>query len=134
MRLRIGELRPKYTPECANSHDFPDKEKGKAAPYGVYDLAENETWVSVGINHDTAEFSIATIRTWYQKPGYALYPTPTSLLIIADAGGSNGYRLRLWKVELQQLANVHLVPRVNGTTPSILRCCGQSPDRSTPIY
>jgi len=99
------ELRPKYTPECVNSHDFPDKQKGKAVPYGVYDLAENEAWVSVGISHDTAEFAVATIRTWYQELGYALYPTPTSLLIVADAGGSNGYRLRLWKVELQQLAN-----------------------------
>lgn len=99
------ELRPKYTPECVNSHDFPDKEKGKAVPYGVYDLAENEAWVSVGISHDTAEFAVAAIGTWYQELGCDLYPTPTSLLIVADAGGSNGYRLRLWKVELQQLAN-----------------------------
>jgi hypothetical protein len=99
------EVRPKYSPELVNSHDFPDKELGKAIPYGVYDLAENEAWVSVGISHDTAEFAVATIRTWYQELGQEIYPTPASLLIMADAGGSNGYRLRLWKVELQQLAN-----------------------------
>lgn len=99
------EYRPKHTPEIVNTHDFPDKDKGKAIPYGVYDLAENEAWVSVGISNDTAQFAVATIRTWYQELGYPLYPTPSSLLIIADAGGSNGYRQRLWKVELQQLAN-----------------------------
>lgn len=99
------ELRPKQTPELVNTHDFLDKEVGKAIPYGVYDLSENEAWVSVGISHDTAEFAVATIRTWYQELGRALYPTPTSLLIVADAGGSNGYRLRLWKVELQHLAD-----------------------------
>lgn len=104
------ELRPKGDPECVNSHDFPDKEKGKAIPYGVYDLAENEAWVSVGISHDTAEFAASTIRTWYQELGQPLYPAPTSLLVIADAGGSNGYRLRLWKVELQKLADELLFP------------------------
>ena len=99
------ELRPQGDPECVNSHDFPDKEKGKAIPYGVYDLAENEAWVSVGISHDTAEFAVATIRTWYRELGQILYPAPTSLLVVADAGGSNGYRIRLWKVELQKLAD-----------------------------
>lgn len=99
------ELRPNYSPELVNSHDFPDKEVGKAIPYGVYNLSENDAWVSVGISHDTAEFAVATIHTWYQELGYAIYPAPASLLIIADAGGSNGYRLRLWKVELQRLAN-----------------------------
>lgn len=99
------EIRPKYSPESVNTHDFPDKEASKAIPYGVYDLSENEAWVSVGISHDTAEFAVATIRTWYQELGRALYPTPATLLIVADAGGSNGYRLRLWKVELQQLAD-----------------------------
>lgn len=99
------ELRPKQSPELVNAHDFPDKEVGKAIPYGVYDLSENDAWVSVGISHDTAEFAVATIRTWYQELGRALYPSPASLLIIADAGGSNGYRLRLWKVELQKLAD-----------------------------
>lgn len=99
------ELRPQGDPVCVNTHDFPDPETGKAIPYGVYDLAENEAWVSVGISHDTAEFAVATIRTWYQELGQALYPTPSSLLITADAGGSNGYRVRLWKVELQKLAD-----------------------------
>jgi hypothetical protein len=99
------ELRPNYSPELVNSHDFPDKEVDKAIPYGVYDLSKNEAWVSVGISHDTAEFAVATIHTWYQELGQAIYPNPASLLIVADAGGSNGYRLRLWKVELQRLAN-----------------------------
>lgn len=99
------ELRPVGDPESVNVHDFPDKEEGKAIPYGVYDLAENEAWVSVGISHDTAQFAVATIRTWYRELGQSLYPSPSSLLIIADGGGSNGYRLRLWKVALQQLAD-----------------------------
>lgn len=99
------EIRPHYSPELVNSHDFPDKEVGKAIPYGVYDLSENDAWVSVGISHDTAEFAVATIRTWYQELGCEIYPSPASLLIVADAGGSNGYRLRLWKVELQHLVN-----------------------------
>jgi transposase len=104
------ELRPHYSPEVVNAHDFPEKEVGKALPYGVYDLAENEAWVSVGISHDTAEFAVETIRAWYQELGYPLYPDPQSLLILADGGGSNGYRLRLWKVELQQLANELQLP------------------------
>lgn len=99
------ELRPKYSPKLVNSHDFPNKELGKAIPYGVYDLAENEAWVSVGISHDTAQFAVETIRVWYRELGKKIYPKPSSLLIVADAGGSNGYRLKLWKVELQELAN-----------------------------
>jgi hypothetical protein len=78
---------------------------GKAVPYGVYDLAENEAWVSVGISHDTAEFAVETIRTWYKQLGQSLYPNASNLLIMADSGGSNGYRLRLWKVQLQALAD-----------------------------
>lgn len=104
------ELRPKYSPELVKSHDFPDKKVGKAVPYGVYDLAENEAWVSVGISHDTAQFAVATILTWFRELGIKLYPTPKSLLIIADAGGSNGYRLKLWKVELQKLADELGIP------------------------
>jgi transposase len=99
------ELSPDGHPEYVNAYDFPDKEQGKVTPYGVYDLAQNEAWVSVGISHDTAEFSVETIRTWYNELGRLLYPTLSSLLIIADSGGSNGYRLRLWKVELQKLAD-----------------------------
>ncbi len=99
------ELRPKGQPEPVTVHDFPDDEMGKAVPYGVYDLAENEAWVSVGVSHDTAEFAVETIRTWYKQLGHALYPNASSLLIMADSGGSNGYRLRLWKVRLQALAD-----------------------------
>jgi Rhodopirellula transposase DDE domain len=104
------ELRPKGTPECVNAHDFPSDSEGKAIPYGVYDVAKNEAWVSVGISHDTAEFAVATIRTWYYELGQPLYPDATSLLAIADGGGSNGYRVRLWKVELQQLADEIQIP------------------------
>ena len=81
-------------------HDFVD-EAGKVAPYGVYDLQQNEAWVSVGISHDTAEFAVETVRTWWNEMGAAAYPHATSLVITADGGGSNGYRLRLWKLELQ---------------------------------
>lgn len=104
------ELRPKGTSECVNAYDFPSQAEGKAIPYGVYDLAENEAWVSVGINHDTSEFAVKTIHTWYRELGQPLYPNATSLLIVADGGGSNGYRVRLWKVELQALADEIQMP------------------------
>jgi hypothetical protein len=104
------ELRPKGTPELVKVHDFIDPELGRAAPYGVYDIGKNEAWVSVGINHDTAEFAVETIRTWWKEMGLALYAVATSLLITADGGGSNGYRLRLWKVELQKLADEIGIP------------------------
>jgi hypothetical protein len=99
------ELRPKANPEDVKVHDFVDEKKGKVAPYGVYDLQENEAWVSVGISHDTAEFAVQTIRTWWKEMGSPKYPDATSLLITADGGGSNGYRLRLWKLELQGLVD-----------------------------
>jgi len=99
------ELRAQGDPEDVNVHDFVDKEKGKVAPYGVYDLQKNEAWVSVGISHDTAEFAVETIRTWWKEMGASKYPNATSLLITADGGGSNGYRLRLWKLELQGLVD-----------------------------
>jgi hypothetical protein len=99
------ELGTKGQPEPVNTHDFPDKEMGKAVPYGVYDLGENEAWVSVGVSHDTAEFAVETIRSWYKQLGQALYPKASKLLIMADSGGSNGYRLRLWKTQLQALAD-----------------------------
>lgn len=98
------ELRPVATPEQVLSHDFPNEETGKAIPYGVYDMAENQAWVSVGVSHDTACFAVSTIGTWYHQLGQLLYPNASSLLIIADSGGSNGYRLRLWKVKLYELA------------------------------
>lgn len=102
---RGKELRPAQSPERVLTHDFEDPDVGKAVPYGVYDIAENEAWVSVGINHDTAEFSVETVRTWWYEMGKPLYPRATSLVITADGGGSNGYRLRLWKVELQKLVD-----------------------------
>lgn len=111
------ELRPQGDPDRVNVHDFPSQGEGTAVPYGVYDLAENEAWVSVGISHDTAEFAVATIRTWYHELGQALYPNATSLLVMADGGGSNGYRVRLWKVELQQLADELQLPITVGHLP-----------------
>jgi hypothetical protein len=97
------ELRPQGAPEEVNVHDFPEKEQGKVAPYGVYDIQKNEAWVSVGISHDTAEFAVHSIRTWWKEMGMPRYPRARSLVVTADGGGSNGYRLRLWKLELQDL-------------------------------
>jgi len=99
------ELRPKGAPEQVLVHDFPNPELGKVSPYGVYDLAQNEGWVSVGTDHDTGSFAVESIRRWWRGMGQPLYPGATRLLITADAGGSNGYRLRLWKLELQRLAD-----------------------------
>jgi hypothetical protein len=99
------EWQPKGRPERVRVHDFPDKELGKAIPYGVYDLAHNEGWVSVGNDHDTAAFAVASIRHWWQHMGYRSYPQASDLLIMADGGGSNSARARLWKVELQRLAD-----------------------------
>ena len=99
------EWRPKGMPRRVRVHDFMIKEKGKASPYGVYDLARNEGWVSVGIDHDTAAFAVQSIRRWWRKMGRPVYPKARSLLVTADAGGSNGARTRLWKWELQRLAD-----------------------------
>ncbi len=100
---RGREWQRKGEPEEVNVHDFADKELGKVVPYGVYDLTHNQGWVSVGINHDTAEFAVATIRRWWKRMGMRLYPRATELLITADGGGSNGSRVRLWKIEVQKL-------------------------------
>ena len=99
------ELRPKGDPEAVRVHDFVIPELGRANPYGVYDLANNSAWVSVGIDHDTAAFAVETIRRWWGKMGSHLFVDAKSLLITADGGGSNGSRLRRWKVELQGLAD-----------------------------
>ena len=99
------EWRPKGEPEPVRVHDFLIEENGKAAPYGVYDLTRNVGWVSVGIDHDTASFAVRTIRRWWQVMGRPRYPHAKELLITADSGGSNGARVRLWKWELQKLAN-----------------------------
>jgi hypothetical protein len=100
-----SDWRPKGDPRRVNVHDFPDKELGKVAPYGVYDIAADAGWVSLGITHDTAEFAVASIRTWIETIGRARYPNMRELTITADCGGSNGARVRLWKVELQKLAD-----------------------------
>lgn len=97
--------RPKGDPIKVKDHDFIDKELGKVAPYGVYDLKNNEAWVNVGTDHDTAAFAVESIRRWWQIMGKARYPDASKLLINADSGGSNGARVRLWKVELQKFAN-----------------------------
>ncbi len=99
------EWQKKKTPIKVRVHDFVDPELGKAAPYGVYDLAANQGWVSVGIDHDTAEFAVESIRRWWRQMGKPIYPKAKRLLITADCGGSNGYRVRLWKVSLQRFAD-----------------------------
>jgi hypothetical protein len=99
------EWRRRGHPEEVRAKDFPDKQLGKAIPEGVYDLSRNEGWVSVGIDHDTAEFAGQSIRRWWQEMGSPVYAGARRLLITADAGGSNGYRSRLWKVTLQGLAD-----------------------------
>jgi hypothetical protein len=104
------ELRPRHDPLDVQTHDFAQPDVPRATPYGVYDLQKNEAWVSVGLSHDTGEFAVQTIRAWWHQMGHAAYPHATSLVITADGGGSNGYRLRLWKVELQRLATALGVP------------------------
>ena len=99
------ELQPKKKPELVNVYDFPDKELGKVSPYGVYDIAQNVGWVNVGIDHDTAQFAVHSIRSWWYSMGKDLYGDAKRLLITADGGGSNGSRVRLWKLELQKLAD-----------------------------
>jgi hypothetical protein len=99
------EWQPKGAPEKVQVHDFPDDAIGKAIPYGVYDMARNEAWVSIGQDHDTPAFAVASIRQWWRTMGQQAYPHATELLITADAGGSNGYRPRAWKLELQRLAD-----------------------------
>jgi hypothetical protein len=99
------EWRPAGRPEPVRVHDFIDPELGKVSPYGVYDLTANVGWVSVGIDHDTAEFAVQSIRRWWLEMGRPLYRKAKRLLITADCGGSNGYRVRLWRLQLQRLAD-----------------------------
>ena len=99
------ELRPKGNPEKVRVHDFLIPELGRANPYGIYDIGLNTGWVSVGVDHDTAEFAVESIRRWWRSMGQQAYPKATSLLITADGGGSNGSRVRLWKLELQKFAD-----------------------------
>lgn len=98
------EYQPNGQPERVKVHDFPGKDVGRAIPYGVYDVLANTGWVSVGTDHDTSAFAVATLRTWWQEVGSTRYPTATKLLICADSGGSNGSRVRAWKIELAAFA------------------------------
>ena len=99
------EWQPRRSPEKALVHDFPGDSVGKAIPYGIYDMARNEAWVNVGRDHDTPAFAVASIRQWWKKMGKRAYPDAKALFITADAGGSNGYRSRAWKHELQKFAD-----------------------------
>jgi len=100
------EWRPQGNPQKVRVPDFIDPGKGKAIPYGVYDLAKNRGWVTAGIDHDTASFAVNTILRWWKDMGSKDYPRAKSLLIVADSGGSNGSRVRLWEWELQRLSDV----------------------------
>jgi len=104
------EWHPKGMPEKVKVHDFMDPELGRAIPYGVYDLAANSGWVSVGVDHDTSTFAVETVRRWWKSMGSERYPSAERLFITADGGGSNGSRVRLWKVELQKLADDLRIP------------------------
>ena len=104
------EWRPQATPEAVNVHDFIDPKLGRAVPYGVYDIADNKGWVSVGTDHDTASFAVHAIRRWWSAMGQQRYPRASRLMITADGGGSNGHRVRLWKIELQALADELRIP------------------------
>lgn len=96
---------PTKQPIEVNVHDFPDPQLGKAIPYGIYDIGQNTGWVSVGCDHDTASFAVATLQRWWDLVGSVAYPNTKKLLITADSGGSNGYRVRLWKLELQRFSD-----------------------------
>ncbi len=104
------EYRPKGDPEDVQVHDFINRELGRANPYGIYDIGANTGWVNVGITADTAEFAVESIRRWWSDEGCIRYPRCSEILITADGGGSNGYRVRLWKVELQRLADELKIP------------------------
>ncbi|NNC09344.1 ISAzo13 family transposase [Corallococcus exiguus] len=99
------EWQPKKRAEGVRVYDFIDDAEGKAIPYGVYDMGDNSGWVNVGVDHDTPAFAVASIRAWWRRMGRRRYPNARELLVTADAGGSNSYRSRLWKMELQRLAS-----------------------------
>jgi len=105
IKMAVGNGIKKHSGIEVNSHDFPDPKVAKAIPYGIYDIGKNSGWVNVGITSDTAEFAVSSIRHWWQYVGSRRYRHSKKLLICADAGGSNGYRLRLWKKELQRFAD-----------------------------
>jgi hypothetical protein len=99
------DYRPEGDPVEVKVYDFIDEELGKVSPYGVYDIGRNEAWVNVGVDHDTSAFAVESIRRWWKMMGKPVYPDATRILITADSGGSNGARVKLWKVELQAFAN-----------------------------
>ena len=120
------DYRPKGNPRRVNVHDFEDKKLGKVVPYGVYDVTANAGFVSVGITSDTAEFAVQSIRCWLERMGRQRYPKARELTITADCGGSNGARVRLWKIELQKLADESgLVIRVHHYPPGTSRRVGR---------
>jgi transposase len=132
------ELRPKASPEEVRVHDFIDRELGRAVPYGIYDIADNKGWVSVGVDHDTAAVAVNTIRRWWSTMGQERYPNAKRLMITADGGGSNGARVRLWKIELQKFVDeigipvmvCHLPP---GTSKWNKACPREGGDRAPPV-
>jgi hypothetical protein len=133
-----SDYRPNGEPRHVKVHDFEDKELGKVVPYGVYDIAANNGWVSVGITHDTAEFAVASIRLWLEKMGRQRYPNASELTITADCGGSNGARVRLWKVKLQEFADetgltIHVCHYPPGTSKWNKACPRESGDRAPPV-
>jgi hypothetical protein len=129
------EYQPTGSPVRVNVHDFPDKELGKAIPYGIYDVAANTGWVSVGADHDTSAFAVETLRRWWNTVGRYRYPAADRLLICADGGGSNGYRVRAWKIELAAFAAetglmitvCHLPPGTSKWSRGRDRPCGRPP-------
>jgi len=122
---RGRDYQPKGQPERVKTHDFPDKQLGQICPYGVYDPTHNRGWVSVGVDHDTAQFAVASIRRWWWHRGQVAYPQAHALLITADGGGSNASRNRLWKVELQQLADeIGVAIYVRHFPPGTSKCNG----------
>ena len=135
-----SDYRATGCPDAVKVHDFVDKDLGKVAPYGIYDIAANAGWVSVGIDHDTAAFAVNSIRRWYEAVGRGRYRKADRLLITADGGGSNGSRVRLWKLELQKLADqTGLVLQVCQYPPGTSKwnkieqtSSGRSPDRPPP--
>jgi hypothetical protein len=130
-----SDYRATGCPDEVKVHDFVDKELGKVAPYGIYDIAANAGWVSVGIDHDTAAFAVNSIRRWHEAVGRERYDAADRLLITADGGGSNGSRVRLWKLELQKLADetglilqvCHFRPARRSGTRSSIGCSATSP-------
>ena len=124
------EYRKKGEPEKVNVYDFIDEAKGKVSPYGIYDLTKNKGWVSVGISADTAAFAVNSIRTWWNVLGRQEYRNAGEILITADCGGSNGYRVKLWKTELQKLATeLRMAIRVSHFPPGTSKWNKPAPAR-----